>query len=84
MLFLYRKSRKNENENKNIINAEAPFHQVGADVFHCRLLAIFNPHKNKKGQRKPYPEKSLVQSLPDGNFFIFSAKKTQVCHNGGS
>jgi hypothetical protein len=34
---------KDQDENKNIINAQAPFHQVGTDIFKCLGLSTFPP-----------------------------------------
>ena len=35
--------RKNENENKNIINTQAPFHQISTEIFQGWRLAILPP-----------------------------------------
>ena len=78
MLFLNTKGGEDEDEDKNIVNAKAPLHEVSTQVFKPGTLPIFNPHKNKKSQREPHPEKRLVQRLPDGNLFIFFTQQAKI------
>src|SRR5690606_19932639 len=52
MLFLYTKRAEYQDEYKNIIHAQAPLHQVGAQVLQRGLLTILNPHKYTKGERQ--------------------------------
>src|SRR5258705_1845397 len=78
IFLLNRKGRKNNNENKNIINAETPFHQVTTEVLQSYYLAVLCPQKNKKGKSKPYPKKGLKQRLADTDLFTSLAQKTQI------
>ena len=50
MIAVNFKERKDENENKNIIDAKTPFHQISTDIFQCRVLGIIEKKKNKKAK----------------------------------
>ena len=50
---------KNEDEYKDVVNAQRPLHQVGRDVFGSEMGRFFKPQKNKKGKRKTHPEQGL-------------------------
>ena len=78
MFGLDRKGGKDQDEHKNIINRETPFHQISTDVLKRDDLAIFDPHKDKKAQGERYPEKSLVQGLADSDDLVLFTQKTQV------
>ena len=78
IFFLNIEGRKNEDEYENIVNAQAPLHQVSTQVFERQGLAIFNPHEDEKPQRQGHPKKSLVQSLANGDDFVFLTQQTQI------
>src|SRR5437764_15431722 len=48
IFFFDSKRIKNENEDENVINAQAPLHQVSAYIFEGRFLSFLEPHENKK------------------------------------
>lgn len=73
MFFLDAEGSKNENEYKDIINTQAPFHQVSAEVFNGKITSFFNPHKNKKAKRQQYPEECLIQCCFNTDDFILFA-----------
>ena len=58
---LYFEKTENEDENKNIINAQAPLHQVSTDVFKRRRFTIFEPYKPEKSKCKRHPKNGLQQ-----------------------
>ena len=47
MFFVYTEKSKDEDEHKNIIDTQAPFHQITAEIFECEVLPIFDPYKSK-------------------------------------
>src|SRR6185436_15290082 len=71
---------KDKDEDKNIINAQAPFKQVSAEIFECRLSAHFNEYKNKECHGKAHPKKSLIEGLLYRDGLILFAQQSQVKH----
>ena len=67
MLLLNIEKSKNEDEDKNIVNTQAPFHQVCADILECKRVTSFEPRKAEISKRQRDPENSLQQCFPDGN-----------------
>jgi hypothetical protein len=64
---------KNKNENKNIIDAQAPFHQVCADIFKRRLLPFpVSTRKPKNARASDTTKKSLLQRSLNCNNFYFA------------
>jgi hypothetical protein len=41
-------------------------------------MPVFKKQKNEKRHRQSYPEKSLIQSLPDGNLFTFFTQQAKI------
>ena len=69
-------------KDKNVVDAQAPFHQVSTDIFQPRLLVVLDPDIRKKSKSQPNPEKCLVQRLPYGYFLSFFAQEPQVKNQG--
>src|SRR4051812_1275752 len=68
MIFSYFKKTEDEDKNKNIVDAQAPFHQVSADKFNSLLMTFFkNPEKNKKPKSKRNPKYRLEKSFENGD-----------------
>lgn len=82
VFFLYRERRKDEHKDKNVVDAQAPFHQVGAEIFKRDGLPPLDPDKNQKSQGEADPKKSLVEGLADGNDLVLLAEQTQVKGEG--
>src|SRR5688500_15067918 len=78
IFFIDGKSRKDEDKHKDVIYAQAPFHQVSTEVLKPCGLPIFYPHKNKKPNPKPNPEIGLIKSFPDGDRRVFFTQQAQV------
>src|SRR6185436_978067 len=80
MFFFDAERGKDKDEDKNIINAQAPFKQVSAEIFECRLSSHFNEYKNKECHSKAHPKKSLIEGLLYRDGLILFAQQSQVKH----
>src|ERR1700749_1059087 len=74
----YTEEGKDENEYEDIVNAQAPFHQVGADVFEGRMVALLHPEEYREGQGQGDPERRLQERPPDRDDGSVAAQQTQI------
>ena len=66
MLFADAEKSKDEDKHKNIIDAEAPLHEVGADILDGGVVTILVSHEHPKGKGQQYPEYGLPKGFFDG------------------
>jgi hypothetical protein len=78
MIFPDAVIRKYKYENKDVINAQAFFHEVSTEVFKRRFLTVNQPHKSKEGESQPYPEQALLKCLFDADLSRLFTEYTQV------
>src|SRR5215217_6702859 len=59
---------KDEDENKDVIDTQAPFHEVSTEVFQGRDAVLPPPQKRTKGKGKKHPEEGLPKRLFHADF----------------
>jgi hypothetical protein len=69
---------KDENKYKNIVDTQAPLHQVRADVFECHNVAIAEPEEYKKRKCQSNPEERLKNCLFYCDVRMLFAEQTQI------
>ena len=69
---------EDEDKDKDIVDAEAPFHEIGAEILQGRLVSLLIPEKCEKSHGKAHPEKSLINSLPDRDRRSLLAHEPQI------
>jgi hypothetical protein len=72
--------KKGEYQNKyeDIVDTQAPLHQVGRNIFKGYIGVFFPPQKGEKNQGKAYPENGLFGRGFDGNGLIFFGQKAKI------
>jgi hypothetical protein len=82
--LLDRKSRKDDDEDEDVVNTKTPFHEVGAQVFQCYGLTLLDPHKKKESQCQAHPEKGLQQGFTDRDRGILFTEQPKVKGQGSN
>jgi hypothetical protein len=58
-MFVYIEEGKNKQEHENIIDAQAPLHEVSRNEFGSNDIAFLKPQVAEKRQRQCHPENGL-------------------------
>jgi hypothetical protein len=80
--FFYPEISEDQDEHKNIVNAQRPFHQVGRKEFGGHHRGFLEQQKDTKCNRKTYPKNGLPQGFFHADGGIFLAHQSKVKHQG--